>query len=526
MPKIMLPIPEIEDTVTRPVVVSIARELSEAIRLQDNISILYPGAEERAPLYNSTVNKNNKDISKFPHTNQISIEVEEEVEEDNVLNRAVLRNENIPIFRDDVLRIMVRPVYVHTTTTLNFTSRFTDKSAAQRWLAEMRNKVSLGRIMINHKATYSYAIPPEFTIILKELHRLRENQGGYNQDFDEYFNQYKDIRVTTVTNLGGKIERYHAAETQQRILGRFEFGASPEEGSKSEADTWTISFSYKVEYDRPTACVLDYPLMVHNQLLSTKYRPDRTDSPPRKLEDKNQSFSLSLYYFNKFESEEEYKTISRKDGLSVPDFDEFIPLYITQSTIRIVTYLIQLTLEDRHGLFNLKELPAINLKKELHTFLLKEGNHVTIPTDSVFNIQLFENDANITYKSFNVVENHELVSLFGLDIRKTYHVRLGIYTDWSLLTKDALDRLRQEVEVVRILLGYIYPYLKDIEIATVNKGKVIPLSEMERIIKLMNREDDNLAKYFRTVETLFVDALRYPTNDKATIDNIINETKL
>lgn len=465
MPRLMIPIDSLEDTVSRPVVLDIARQIATMTRLPPGIKFQFPGDEERVAITGSTINKDNDEHNNFGHEARIDLDVTETIEEDAVLTRAIFCPEHIPVFIDQLLGINVRPVYAHTTVELSFSARFPDRNSAIRWRSEMQNKVSMMRDTPLHKASYSYIIPVPIIHLLQEIHRLRENQAGYGQDWEEYFNLAKTPHVTEVTNVGGKHVRPAVRETQQRIIGQFDFNTEPERGNKEgEADTWVINFTYKFRYDKPTAMVIEYPLVVHNQLLDEDYRPSRIDAPTPQLIDKPRQFSNSLDYIHNFEADrdsERWK--SHQKGIGLPDFDEFIPQQIVTGTYRMVTWLVGLSEEDRVDLINIKDLPGTDgLHPTLHEFMLEsELPFMTQPHRSVFQLQVYEDNLMLTYKHYRLTPEANLVATENLDLRKTYHVRLGVYWDWRELDDKAKDRLRSRPDVMQLLLDELFPNYKN-----------------------------------------------------------------
>lgn len=521
MPKLMIPIPDVESMVVRPVVLDVVRQLMEHTRLDENIVIAFPGAEERIPLYGSTINKEGKDVARFPHDNQLIVELTETIQEDGVLTRAVYQPEHVPVVLDQYIGLLVKPVYVHTHNELSFTARFSDRTAAERWLSEMRNKIAMMRDTILHKATYSYTLPAACMGIIMELHRLRENQGGYGENFETYFNQIKAPHVRELTNVGGKIVRTGVGETQQRIIGLFDFREEPEKGGKDgDADAWSISFTYKFEYDKPNAVVMEYPLVVHNQLLGGKYRPGREDKPSVNLQDFNRSASSSIGYLSYFESDYEWlKNRYIRKGISIPDFDEFIPADVPEGTWRMCTYLIGLTEDDKVNLFNIEELPMVEpLDPVIKKFFLEEAPYMTRQYASVFNIQLYQETDRLHESLIRVDQNYDLKATRNLDIRKTYHVRLGIYWDWRLLDKDAKDRLRLNPEVVDRLICGLYPHYCGLPYEKIN-DRYISLDEMDKIIDTITQRQIDQLRGMKTVQTLFIEALREESNDVPTVED-------
>lgn len=530
MPKLLVPIPEVEDMVTRPVIFDIARQIIKATKLPKDTNVLLPGSEERVPLNKSTI-KNDDDVSKFPHSSQLMIEAEETVETDAVLTRAVLRPEHIPCFVDQLIGIVIVPVYAQTLVELNFTQRFPDKATAIRWRNEQRNKISMMRDTILHTATYSYTIPLAYIGILKEIHRLRENQGGYGDTFQEYLNACFSPNVTDITNVGGKVLRKGVRETQQRIQGWFDFESEPEKGSKDgDADAWAISFTYRFYYQKPIACRMTYPIAIHNQMLSLKYRPGREDRPAPHIFDKYQSFAGSIKYINYFESDRDFIRNPQYRGKLIPDFDEFVPKQVEPGTWNLATWMVGLTPDNLFDLINLKDLPKVTMKENVKQFLIEsELPFLKVPTKSVFLVQLYEGRYPFGPELIEVLNNGDTRATFNLDIRQNYHLRLGVYHEWWRLDKDALERLRHYPDVLVDLIKYLFPGYNILATDAIRKflekfgydysdrdkdyGR-FTRNELEDILNSLRRGTKPWMeqRQMKTVQTEYIDIVRFKEN--------------
>lgn len=520
MPRLMLPIEEVTDMVTRPVVIDVISQLIDNTRLDRTAHVLFPGAEERVALAGTTILNKNEE-NQFNQDQLLSIDVTERLEEDAIITRAVLQEEQPPFFVDDNLEVTMKPVYTHTKVELSINARFADKASAIRWRDEMRNKISMTRDTILHRVSYSFTVPLVNFIILREIHRLRENIAGYGEDYDTYLKNHSRAYFRPITNVGGQVERHAVFETQKRIIGMFDFKEEPEKGSRDgQGDTWSISFSYTFEYDKPTAVVMFYPLMVHNQLLKQRYRPKREDYPTRLIEDTETRYARSIEQLSQFESDRDSIHWARYEkGLAVPDFDEFFPSWIPEGTWRVVTYLIALTEKDRVDLVNLKELPKVDFNSQvLHDWILEsELPYLCIPGRSVFNITVYENWDHLGYDNFRIDSRYNVVATHNLDLRKTYHVRFGVYWNWDLLDEAAKDRLRARPDIMAILICQMWPQFCGMPMELI-ADRFLPRDEWDRIWGLIKGDDWWNRHIFYTQQTLFAHALRRDENEVPTTD--------
>lgn len=509
MPKLVLPLQDTPESVTRPIIFDITRQLFKITGISSDTRIFYPGYMERDRQPGSTV-RDSEVINTFGAGQKITIDVEENYEQDRILSSAVLRPENLFIFRDDRIETSIKPAYSSTEITINFRHRAIDRISALRWRDDIKTRISMMRDEHLHDLTYHYLIPAEFMIIMREIHRLRENVAGYGQDFETFFRENLTQRASLLSNFSGTHQEWGISEKQMRVIGWFEFEGAPEQGSREdEDDTWTIAFSYKFRYDKPIACVMQYPLVIHNQLLSSRYRP--TESAYQ-VEHHLRSYSHSARNFAVFEKTRETAALSMQPGVSIPEFDEFIPASVLASTKRILTTLVTVDPADPRLLLNLNDLGKTWSLNPVILELLKQ-EHADLGTDygTIFGLQLYRGIDRLPSGTLSVDADLNVRSTIDLSLRQYYHVRLSLLTDMSALPQHVWDRLRENGPALSIILAAVNPNVSTLLPApNLLGGKYMPRDYLSKAIDIIDRarlsKSDQQIRQFNTVMTLFVQA--------------------
>ena len=518
MPKFICTTADTDETVVRPVITDVVRHVMKLTGLNEkNVPIFYPGTENATFQPGSSLSEGSlPDQLKSAFENQLSVEVDEQYERDRVLSTAVFRPDNLFIFRDDHLETSIRPTYSSSEVTINLRFRALDKTTAQRWRDDIRQRVSMGRMTYLHELTYSYFIPPEMLVVLKEIHRMRENVAGFGDDWDTYFKNTVTPKATVATGLDGKAEVWTIPETQMRVVGYFDFDGAPEQGSREDGgDTWTISVAYKFKYDKPVACVMFYPLMVHNQLMDQKYRPDQL---PDEVERHERVYTWSANSFRHFESSYPLDILMKQDGIQIPDFDEFIPNSVLPDTMRIITLLFNLDANNPTAVLNLaNDLGGYYFDPDLIAFLKSEAPYLTTPFRSVFNLSLYENKNLLGPGWLSVDGDLNITATKPLSYRHYYHVRLSIVRDLSILDRAAQDRLRNHCSAALKIFDTLAPYLKDYGLLPVcYPGDWLPDDGWYETIGKINRpttsQGNDQLYGMKTVETLFLTTSREDAN--------------
>ena len=457
MPNISLPIEDLHDSVERPVVFSVVREILEITELSDKTPISFYDDEGKAAQAGSLITNDATKPNKWPFDERIRIEVDEDFDPNSIYTIHTKQPENIPVFKDDAIGAVIRPIYSPTKVVINFNYRARDKNQAMKWRNNIRAKVAMFRDINLHELSYHTHLQEEFIIIIKEIHRLRENVAPYGEEFDVYFAKHLSDKASIKTNLGGKSVLWGVEERQIRVQGIFDFEGAPEKGEKSDdsGDAWSINFSYKFEYQKPIMLNMTYPIVIHNQVLSKKFRPSET---VYRLEDQKRSFSMSGRAYNNFESDTKVLTYKGNDGISIPEFDEFSPKMILPSTVNVMTCLVVVETNGTNPrkLLNLTQLGEVGLNPIVLDFI-KQIEYPFMGKDfySIFSLSLYRHSGLVESGSLTVDENLDVYSTFDLDLRKTYRVRLGLVTNFTYLRTQALDRIRTVPGLGDILINCI-----------------------------------------------------------------------
>lgn len=462
MPTLFLPVQETIQSVTRPVVSQIVRDIQSMTRIPPNSMILYPGDIEQVSQPGSNLSDGEMERLRSASVNQVLIEVTEETNNDALLTTAVMQAEHRPIFYDDKIGVYMKPVYSSTNYTLAMKFRASSKTAALRWRDDIRARTSSMRDVNVHKASYSYLIPREYIYILEEIHRLRENVEGYGEGFPQYVVARSSTRLTEMSDIAGFNTAIGIAETQARVMGHFDFEGQPERGDKvGNSDIWEISFNYKFAFDKPIGLTLRYPVMVHNQILSEDYRPAK---PAPSDDDYFRTYSHSADSFHYFEKPVTMdRSIDPNATLTLPWFDEFIPASIPSGTISVFNALCQLD-DTNRDLLNIQELGEAAIDPDILEFImLSEWPYMCTPYKSIMLLSLyrgthltFHDDIKMNAQGVVMSTNTALTSK-----RINHRVRFGLVVDLSLIDPDFWRRLDLFPKAKEKLIKAVEKGLKD-----------------------------------------------------------------
>ena len=474
------------ETITRPVVKDIATQVLQMTGLPADLQIQYPGdvGEMQQPGSSITTSQ----TTTFDSKPQFQIVLEESAQRDRILSTAVHYPDAPLIFQDLDHDTFLKEVYVPTEFDLKITYRASDRDAALAWRNDIRMRMSANREVRVHQISYSYVFHDRIIETLQEIHTLQETVAPYGRDFETYLTQYFNTRARQLSTLAGTQQKWSVAETQGRVVGWFDFEGEPEDGAKVDGNAaWTISFSYKIRFDKPVATEIIYPLVIHNQMIDAQFRPT---AAPARVEDTKTTYSLSAGALAHFEIDRFSKN-NGLPGFSVPDFDEFYPKVgsIPLPTVRIATFLVQIDETNPTMLLDMKnDLGDFQLDPAVQDFMIGEGAALTVMGQSVLNVSVYQGTVLMNPAAYSIDNTLKITLRDTPDLRQTYHVRLAMHTHPSQLYQAARDRLRKNCRVAFKLLTGLCPGLITDHVLTVcNPDNSVPRGDFLNALDYIDR---------------------------------------
>lgn len=442
MPKVTLEVPETYDNIVRPVVMSVTRDLIDKLALPNDTRIRYQGNAERLIQRGSALDHTDNDPVSFPYDGRVRVDVEESYLEERTLNSAVMGRENNVIFSDPNLMTYMRPIYTASQMVISFRYRAPSKGEALRWRDSIRRRSTQGMQALIHEVDYHYAIPRALLLILEEIHTLRERVAGYDQTLEEWYRDQFTHRRTNLTNLSGTQSLLAIAEKQIGVQGWFDFVAEPENAERTkEGEAWEVGFNYTFQYDKVTGVFMDYPIVIHNQLLSTKFV---NTEPVYDLYQQPRRPSFSGHLSELF-SPHARRAYPRIEGVTIPHYDDWMPRNNGQfRTIDVITTLNGVDFDNPHKLLNLRDFGEFRLDEGILAFMKRHRKDLTNYLDSVFHLTFYRGDLVQRGDSIVVDEDLNVLSTDPLNPRDVHHFRVSIVYSLSNLTPDAAKVLRED----------------------------------------------------------------------------------
>lgn len=461
MPTVSLTLPEITQAVIRPIVYDIIGQVQHITKIDPSTKIYFSGDSGKRQTSGSSIDSDTDRLAVFNTNRMAFIEVEEEYDIGAIGTTAVTRGEQLPVFIDEALGVHIAPVYASTDMVINFKYRCPSKTEAIRWRDDIRIRVSQMNNIFMHSVTYHYMLPIEAIVLTQAIHANREANFGYGETYEEYMTAHSTPRLTLVGDLTNKSSSLVISETQCRIIGLYGFDALPDKPEHDDGTgTWTISFSYKFSYEKPIGCAIRYPVIVHNQLLPQDLI-DFTDKA-YDIDKVNKSYSLSIDALHSFESGAIMNSRIIYDyEIKIPSYDDFIPGSYNKGMGTVLTALCEVD-ADKHTLLNLNELGDIAVDVDVMQFIKEsELQYMGKAYFSILNLSLYRDKFLASSGTLSLDASLNVTSVNELDLRRQHRVMLSIVTDLTMLTKEALDRLRRYPKALVKIIGAINEILRN-----------------------------------------------------------------
>lgn len=443
MPNLLIPIKQTMDLVSRRVYKSVLDNViritsidTERVELRGDLAVAtMPGGEL------GDKGKNNR----YAHQGRVIVTARETYRDSEVINAAVRDVDAQPFFEDRDLQILMKPVYSYTDVELNFQYRAKTKQEATAWRDDIKIRLADNRQQHLHELEYSYPVPVWCSLLLKDLYTTREAVGGYGETLGQYLAQYYTKRATVTTARDGDLTNslLVIAEKQVGVQGWFDFIEPPEEDKADDGPSWVISFVYRFNYKKPLEVNVQYPLVIHNQLISASYIPKPIFQDPDKKLLYRGEFKFALDTFDY----EVRRPPRPNGGIMIPDFDEWIPSQVPNYTTSFITWMTCIQPQDLQLFLDENDVLNTGFHPAVLAYMRRNIKNLGTRGACALHFCLYRDDEPIYDGDLEFVlkdRGFEVRSKSMPDIRQRYHLRLSFCTNGKLYTTDAMDELHED----------------------------------------------------------------------------------
>lgn len=473
MASVIVSIPSTDRTVTRPVSITILRQLLKICRLNpDDFRTKMVGVADAEKIQGGylkdTTNEEDTDDTPIANEDKIDIkanrlstdkkltlEVEDEIVGD--LTTPVRYNDHKPIFVDEALNVRIRPVYSDMQTRISVVLNTRDKVEANNWLQSVKARLYRSALTHGHSVDYSYIIPHSIMKSIYDIHQRREFIAGYGETFGQYIEKCFDNRYDILTNVSGTNHICVIKEKQVNVLGWFDFDFEPEKPEREDdkAGGWNIKFTYTIRYQRPDNLVFDYPLMVHQSLVPDsmiiKERPEHQSTYPVFR-------GLTAGYYHLLATFGNKHGMMVAEGIPEPTYDDWIPNWSPGKYVQLARIMLQVDPDDQNWVVDIPDLAeSFEYKPNMLRWFRQRGHRILEHRWDPFYFTVHEDNKKMEDNNLSITSDLKITSNEPLNLRNMYHVVAWVMYDLSELHPDAWRELLKNCDILHEWLLAIAP---------------------------------------------------------------------
>lgn len=482
MPTISITLPDITQSVMRPVVADIAQQVMEWTKI-NNASLYFPSDDGYLTSAGTGLDNTNDRLMRSSNQRRVEISYKTTPAEDQYITDITGRRGNTPVFMDQALDMWVVPSYMTSQITIDFEFKTNSKEEARRWRDDASARYRQGRYSLQHQLTYCYNLPLPVWEIINEVYSKREAVAGYGQTFEQWLNQCASNRLTVISNETGTQMDLTVAEKQDRVQGYFSFQAIPDDWEKeTDSGLYVVRFSFNFVYQRAATVDVRYPVIVHQQLLAHPF----IEFVNRRIEHDDRAVHRSQYLWGlkPFESMELMQRLKPKNPfIRLPYVDDYVFKYGFPGTAPYLTVLLQQSSEKDKLAFNMRQLGDIVIDEDILDFLSKgEYKYIGTPGRSIFHFDVLRGDALLSCPEAVMDENLSVHLTNDIHMRKPYRIRCALFTDLAFIQREALERLMAHPQAFVKIFGAINEMLfLDTSFRNLNEQRKIETWQLSKL---------------------------------------------
>lgn len=448
MPREIVPIAETYHSITRPVAISVVKDMIKNLGFNKDTSIIFPGLADQVPLNGTTTDSATPSTPvNLPTRQQAFITVNETYADFTARSENPDHIDAKPIFEDKALGVVVKPVYNTKLMDISITLRGQDATTVRKWFVHLKDLISRDFQTGAHLIHYSYIVPEGIMLLLLEVYNKREANAPYGDTVSKYINQHFTKRFAIDTNQAGRANTPLIREEQSMVHAWFEYDqVNPEQPQKNNnTGEWEIELNYKFYYSKVEKLVVRYPIVIHNQQIDTRFI--NLDTLPAFESNYLQRTTDARMPLGHFIGHRDYGTQEQLDpGLPIPWYDEWRVPEALYNGLTEASFLRVLTLADNteRTLVNLNDLGDFKISLAMLNYLKKRPSSLTRLHDNVFCVRVFRDNNLLDMSKTHVDENLNISHGYDYDLRCIYRVSINIITDPTILTDDALKDLASD----------------------------------------------------------------------------------
>jgi len=347
------------------------------------------------------------------------------ISEQAILQRLRSVSFNTPLIHDPVIGIAASTLYLPIEAELEMTFSFKSKSTMNNWLDRLAIAEKFRPLSYTFDIQYNYAFPEILGNFVKHVHDLRELNDGYGDTLEEYVDSIVKTPTITRSNRSGSYQVKVVNELQRNIEGHFvtETFYNSSTADKGKHD---VSITFKYNYERASAIAVDFPFMVHNSSIDSKYIDSWVNRIVPVSVGEEKVLDGRVIGGKPIERRTQYLGDGGKRMVS---YDDFFPREVYADTQTLLLIPVQVQAADKHSVGPLGQVGDDLLPARVKNYIKNNLDSVHTYLDGPYFIELFGlGDGQIRH-TFTLDADLNIRSVLPMNMRHRYYLRVSAITD-------------------------------------------------------------------------------------------------
>lgn len=379
-----------------------------------------------------------------------------------------------PVFADKRTGLYLYEVDVPCSVELDFQLRAKSMETSELINTSIyRKSLTGGSVYDMNEVLYNYPIPDRVLLILHHIFNLQDSLR-HEINFQEYLTLGSDSKIKLLMNrhqleAGDKqlvIERTHS-----KILGRLDYdGEKPDaENTNKVVDRYLTSFKYTYQFGRPVVLKVDFPIMVNNTLVGTRFIRKQQSMSVGELEEQyHPNQAINNYFMHQNECLDleccypmtqypEYDDWRRLSKTYLNLYKHYMTRFVGLMSVDVDTSgVTSLKVDFENEIFQLLDTETKNAMRAVFGIYDNSHRHRVdlFRRASIFDIAVFADDNMIEHHKLSLSDDLILTVNTTINIEKRYRVVISMIKDVRLLDRYYIYFMLDNPEYYYNFLSY------------------------------------------------------------------------
>ena len=438
----------LEETIDRPIDIIIAQDLIRVLGLDPNTYMIFSSDDKSAKITAGGGMTGLHNTNEIIHS-YLLVEGSEEGEEDEA---TVLRPERLnqgEILQDPDIGLRVSAIRYAKKRRIKVTYFSQSKTLVNSIVEKLRTFDIMNHGQKKHKLEYYFNLPNNLIGLLKHITELKNKRAPKEEHKDvvQYIldNQVQFIsRNNTTVGTPYKFD-LSVREMVGECTGLCVTDTYTINKEKEDTKHWYLEFEYDIWYHKPTMLMIDYPILVWNTPIDSRYS-NTAERPVRRLPYIGKGDSIRNGLFDLARPYSFLRPIRYRNTINIPHHDDFYNYPTDHMYSNVCSILIIVSDEDPYDVLNIQHIPMFNIKPTFINYLLKFHYEATEKFQSLFNFVLYKNHQPDYKNKITMDEHGNITTEFPMDVRGTYRVVMRVLNDLEVMPLKNRNDLNKYIQ--------------------------------------------------------------------------------